>query len=148
MGPTANGALRIPAGSACSANDDRAEAPPVRFAGVEQDSDPVVLEVAEAEADALDPLDQVVERFGRTVAHAGQMEGGDLVEPVPNRAPEALDLRWHGLLEAVPLELGEHRFGLVGIARSVEVTQALLDPVGNGHLGSGIAQLEERGQAF
>src|ERR1700722_1783092 len=124
MGPTANGALRIPAGSACSANDDRTEDPPVRFAGVEQGSDPVVLEVAEAEADALDPLDQVVERFGRPVAHAGQMEVGDLVEPVLDGAPEALDLRWHGFLEAVRLELGEHLAGLVWVARPIEVTQA------------------------
>ena len=58
---------RILAGSACSANDDRAEHPPVRLAGVEQGPDPVVLEVAEAEADALDPFDQVVEGFGGTV---------------------------------------------------------------------------------
>jgi hypothetical protein len=42
---------RILAGSACSANDDRAEDAPVGLAGVEQGSDAVVLEVAEPEAD-------------------------------------------------------------------------------------------------
>ena len=68
----ANTVHRILAGSACSANDDRTEDPPVRFAGVEQGSDPVVLEVAEAEADALDPLDQVVERFGGSSDSGGE----------------------------------------------------------------------------
>jgi hypothetical protein len=51
-------------GSCTSADDDRARDPPVGPAGVEQRSDPVVLEVAESEADACNALDQVVEPLG------------------------------------------------------------------------------------
>jgi len=69
-----NQVLRNLAGSATSPDDDRAEHSPVRLAGVEQRSDPVVLEVTEPEADPFDALDQVVERFGRTVGHPGQVE--------------------------------------------------------------------------
>jgi len=50
--------LRILTGSGASSDDDRAQHAPVRLAGVEQGPDPVVLEVAEPEADPLDPLDQ------------------------------------------------------------------------------------------
>jgi hypothetical protein len=53
--------LRNLEGSATSPDDDRAQHAPVRLAGVEQSSDPVLLEVAEAEANAFDALDQVVE---------------------------------------------------------------------------------------
>ena len=52
-----------------SSDDDRGQYPPVRLAGVEQDSDPVVLEIAEAEPDSLDAFDQVVESLGGSVAH-------------------------------------------------------------------------------
>jgi hypothetical protein len=41
------------------------------------------------------------------------------------------------------LELFEQSAGLVGVAGSVEVAQSLLDSVGDGHFGTGIAQLEE-----
>src|SRR5271170_8073224 len=82
--------LRNLAGSATSPDDDRAQHTPVRLAGVEQRSDPVVLEVAEPEADPFDALDQVVERFGRTVRDPGQVEVGDLFEPGLQRASELL----------------------------------------------------------
>src|ERR1700722_7717764 len=86
-------------GAATSLDDDRTEHTPVRLAGVEQRTDPVVLEVAEPEADPLDALDQVVERFGRTVRDPGQVEVGDLVEPGPDGASEPLDLGRHDLSE-------------------------------------------------
>ena len=60
----------------------------VRLAGVEQCPDPVVLEVAESESDALDPLDEVVEGLGRPVGHPGQVEVADLVEPGANGVPD------------------------------------------------------------
>jgi hypothetical protein len=57
-----NTVVWILAGSCVSPpDDDRTEHTPVGLAGVEQGTDPVVLEVAEAEADPFDPLDQVVE---------------------------------------------------------------------------------------
>ena len=79
--PPTKAVLRIRAGSPTSPDDDRTEHAPVRLAGVERRPDPVVLEVAEPEADPLDALDQVVEGFGRTVGEPGQVEVGDLVEP-------------------------------------------------------------------
>src|SRR5580698_8774994 len=84
-------------GSACSADDDRSQHAPVGLAGVEQGSDPVVLEVAEPKADPFDALDQVVEGFGRTVRDVGDMEVDDLGEPVPNGAAQPADLRRHRL---------------------------------------------------
>ena len=54
-------ALRISAGG------DGGEEVPVGSAGVEQGADPVVAESAESEADAFDPFDQVVDRFGGSV---------------------------------------------------------------------------------
>ena len=130
-------------GVAPSPDHDRAQHPPVRPTGVEQRSDPVVLEVPEAEADAFDALDQVVEGFGRTVGHPGQVEVADLVEPALDGPSELLDLGRHGPFHAVALELVEHLAGLVGVARAVEVPQALLDAVGDGHLGVRVAQLEQ-----
>jgi hypothetical protein len=44
-----------------SLNDDRTQDTPVWLAGVEEGSDPVVPEIAKAEADPLDSFDQVVE---------------------------------------------------------------------------------------
>jgi hypothetical protein len=61
------------AGSRPSPDDDRAQHTPVRCAGVEKRSNPVVLEVAEAESDAFDSLDQVVQRFGGAVGDTGQV---------------------------------------------------------------------------
>ncbi len=46
------------------------------------------------------------------------------------------------------LELFEQLTCLVGVAGAVEVTQALLDAIGDGHLGAGIAELEEGPQAL
>src|ERR1700733_7669025 len=77
-----NTVVWILAGSCVSPpDDDRTEHTPVGLAGVEQGTDPVLLEVAEAEADPFDPLDQVVECFRRSVRDAGQVEVGDFGEP-------------------------------------------------------------------
>ena len=92
-------------GSPTSLDDDRTEHTPVRLPGVEQGSYAVVLEVAEPEVDPLDALDQVVERFGWSVGHPGQVEVGDLVEPGLESASEPLDLGRHGAAAAVLLEL-------------------------------------------
>ena len=48
---------------------DVVEERPVGSTGVEQCSDPVVVEPLEAEGDALDALHEVVDRFGRSVRH-------------------------------------------------------------------------------
>jgi site-specific recombinase XerC len=71
-----------------SAGSDGGEQVPVGAAGVEQDADAVVAEAAEPEPDALDPLDQVVDRFGRPVRHVRLMPGDDLVPPPVDGAAE------------------------------------------------------------
>src|SRR5580658_1529288 len=130
-------------GVAPSSHHDRAENPPVRAAGVEEGPDPVVLEVAESEPDALDPLDQIVERLGGSVGDAGPVEVDDLVEPAPDGASQPLDLGGHGPFAAVGLELFEDHGGLLKVAAAIEVTEALLGPIGNGHLAARITQLEQ-----
>ena len=106
--------------------------------------DPVVLEVAEPETDPLDALDQVVDRFGRSVAHAGDVEVADLLEPGLDGASQLLDLGRHRGLQAVLLQLFEHRPGLAHVERPIEVPQPFLHPIGNRHLGVRVAELEQR----
>lgn len=79
-------ALRILEGSGTSSDDEEAE---VGSAGVEESPDPVVLEVAEAEADA---FDEVVEGLGGPVGHLGKVVVADLVEPRPDDASQLSDL--------------------------------------------------------
>ena len=73
-------AARLPA-LRISAGCDSGEWVPVGLAGVEQDSDAVVGEAAEAEPDPLDALDQVVRGLGGTVRDVGVVPGHDLVVP-------------------------------------------------------------------
>ena len=54
---------------------------PVRFAGVEQGSDAVVVEVGEPEGGAFDAFDQVVGCFGGGVGDSGGVPVGDLGSP-------------------------------------------------------------------
>src|ERR1700685_1384514 len=136
-------ALRILAGSGVSSDHDRAQHPPVRSARIEQRPDAVVLEVAEAKPDALDSLYEVVERLGGSVAHSGQVVVADLVEPGADGASEPLDLRRHGPPETVGFEVFGELVSRVRVAGSIEVTQALLDPIGDGHLRSRVAELEQ-----
>jgi hypothetical protein len=49
-------------------------------------------EAAEAEADALDPLDEVVHRLGGPVAHPSAVPGDDLVPPAEQGAAEGVHL--------------------------------------------------------
>jgi DNA-binding CsgD family transcriptional regulator len=49
-------------------------------------------EAPESEPDALDPLDEVVDGFGRAVRHAGTVPGDDLVVPSAQGSAQAADL--------------------------------------------------------
>jgi hypothetical protein len=51
-----------------------------------------VVEAADHEADAFDPLDQVVDGFGRPVGHEGSVPGDDVVPPAGDGATERADL--------------------------------------------------------
>jgi len=85
-------ALRILAGSRPHRTTIEPSTRQVRPTGIEQRSDPVVLEVAELEGDAPDAFDQVVEGFGGSVGHSRQVEVGDLVEPGPESAMKSNEL--------------------------------------------------------
>jgi len=102
-----------------SSDDDAPNRRQFRPAGIEQRPGPVDLEVAEPEADPLDPLDQVVEDLGGSVAHPGQVVVAELVEP-SDRASESLDIGGHGPPEAMTLELVEQLAGLVGVTCGIE----------------------------
>jgi hypothetical protein len=54
----------------------------------------------------------------------------ELVEPASDRSSESLNLGGHRSLHAVLLELFEELASLLGIAGSVEVPEALFDPIG------------------
>jgi Ribosomal RNA adenine dimethylase len=68
-------ALRISAG--CGAGDYV----PAGSSDAEQDPDPVVREASEPEADAIDPLDGVVDGLNGVVGKPGMVPGDGLVEP-------------------------------------------------------------------
>ena len=120
---------------------------PVRLAGVEHGSVSVALEVAEAEADALDPFDQVIERLGGPVAHPGQGEIDDPFEPLADRLSELLDLGRHGALHTVGHELFEHGVGVGEVGRGVEVTEPFFHPIRNGHLRARSPERDQRLQS-
>lgn len=58
-----------------------ASSAPVGLAGVGQRSDPVIPKRREAEDAALDPLDQVPDRFSGSVGDIGRVPADDLVLP-------------------------------------------------------------------
>ncbi len=127
-------ALRISAGSGPLADDDGVENSPVGFAGVEECADAVTAEIPEPKTNSLDALDKVVQRLGGAVGDPRHVVVADLVEPRADGSPELLDFGWHGSLQAVVLDLREHGARGVDVVELVEVTQALLDHVGNDHL--------------
>lgn len=57
----------------------------------EQDPDPVVHDLAEAEADPLDVFDQVVDRFGGSVRYSSLVPRGDLASSADEGAAEGVD---------------------------------------------------------
>jgi hypothetical protein len=77
---------------------DRPEQVPIGLPGVEQRADPVVPEAGEPEGGALDPLDQIVDCLGGSVADLGGVPGGDLVHPSVQRSSEG-----SGLCRIVPV---------------------------------------------
>src|SRR5689334_6706461 len=68
---------------------------PVGSAGVEQGADPVVAEAAHPECHSLDAFDEVVDRFGGSVADLAAVPGDDLVAPAADGAAKAAHLEGH-----------------------------------------------------
>jgi len=87
---------------------------PVRAAGAEQDSEPVIVEPAEPEPDPLDGLDQVVHRLGRLVGDLCSVPGADLLAPAAKRPAKLTQLGGHVTLEQALDELGEVARGVIG----------------------------------
>ena len=115
-------ALRISGGS------EGVEEGPVGFAGVEQGSDPVVVEVGESEGDAFDAFDQIVGGLGGCVGDSGGVPVGDLVSPVRDGASQPVDLGGHGGVLEVLGELvdgGGAQVGVVDVIGASEGRQAL-----------------------
>ena len=104
-------------GSSTSSDHDRTEGPPVRSAGVEQGPDPVVVEVADAEADPFDGVDRVVERRGGSVGHLGQVVVADVVGPPWIVRPSFRTSGAMARLRQWAFELVEDPTGLLGVAR-------------------------------
>ena len=126
-----------------SSDRDRSEHSPVGLSGVEQDSDAVVLEVPKAESNPLDALDQVVDGLRWGIGDSLQMVVADLVEPPFEGPPQALDLPWHCLRGRPSDEVIQHGSSRIWVLGSVEVSEALFDPVGNRHLSTWVTELEQ-----
>jgi hypothetical protein len=110
-------------------------------AAVQQESEPIVLEVAEAVPDALDLLDQQVHGFGGSVGQAGAVPAEDLVLPPPDGGGEAAELGDVGT-PAVDVEALEPPSSLALRAGGVYLPQQLLGEVGGADLAGGVAGVE------
>ena len=103
---------------------------PVRFAGVEQGSDAVVVEVGEPERGAFDAFDEVVGCFGGGVGDSGGVPVGDLGSPGGDGAPEPVDLFGHGGFLEVGGELGDGGGADFGAADVIGGPQGLFSGAG------------------
>lgn len=99
--------------------------------------------VGHPERDALDALDEVVDRFGRSVRVMAAMLRGDRLLPADDRAAEAPDFGRARVVLEVDTELGdEHRSG-VRVADLVDRAQDLLGVPGHAHLTARIASAQQ-----
>lgn len=108
------------------------------FAGVEEDSGSVVLEVAESVSDSFDSFDEVVHGFGYSVGVVAQVVGEDLFLPGVQGSPEFAYFRWHRPFVALIDEFFEYGFGVVVVGLVVELSEAFFDPVGDGNFALGV----------
>jgi hypothetical protein len=100
-------------------------------------------EAAEPERDALDALDQVVDGFGRPVAHLGLVPGGDLGGPPNDRAAELGDLGWARVVLEVDTEPLDELDCQVGVGDAVDRPHDFLGVPGHAHSAARVARLRE-----
>ena len=81
-----------------------------------------MLEPAESECRAFHAFDQIVDRFGRPVAHVGAMPCDDLVPPSADRAAESLHFGRHLGVGEVAADVIDPGGGEVGIGVIVCLT--------------------------
>ena len=130
-----------------SGGSEGVEEGPVGFAGVEQGSDPVVVEVGEPEGDAFDPFDQVVGGLGGCVGDSGGVPVGDLVSPIPDGAAQPVDLGGQaGVLEVLS-ELVVGGGAQVGVGDVIDASEGLFGVPGVSDLAVGVAGCEQAAQA-
>ena len=129
-------------------DDDGFEGSPVGFAGVEQGSDSVVVEVGEAESDAFDAFDQVVQRFGGAVADLGVVVVHDLLEPPFECSGEFAELGRHRWLGAMANQIVQHRPGGLNVRGAVELPESFFYPVGQGDFTGWVAEFQQCGESL
>ena len=112
-------------GSSGFRGGDGGEGVPVGSACVEEDADPVVAQAAESEADAFDPLDEVVDCFCGSVRHPRLMPGDDLSMPASQGTAQGVDLRRAGVVLQVVGELSDELGGEAGVADGVDLADEL-----------------------
>ena len=110
-------ALRVLGGS------DGVEELPVGFPGVEECSDPVVVESSEPEGNPFDAFDQVVDCFGGSVGNPSVVPVGDLVMPTPQGAAQLGQLRWEVAVGEVLCEFAQVGASNLWAADVIEVPQ-------------------------
>lgn len=103
----------------------------------------MVPKAREPERHTLDPLDQVVGRFGRRIAQMGAVPGGDLVLPTDEGASEGADLDRTRLVLEVPPQPLDEGDGEVGVVVVVDAADHLLGMPRGADLAPGIAGREQ-----
>src|ERR671918_1546762 len=110
-------------------------------AAAQEEPDPIVVEVPEPEAEALDVLDDQVGALGGGVGESGAVPTQDRGFPAGDGAGEPFELG-HLATSAVVVEDDEPPAGLEGVGGEVAVAQQLLGEVGGADLALGIARVE------
>jgi hypothetical protein len=118
-------------------------------AAAQEESEPIVVEVPESEAEPFDVLDDQVGALGRRVRQPGAVPAQERDLPTGDRAGEAFELG-HVAAIAVLVEGDEPPAGLEGVGREVGLAQQFLSEVGGADLALGVAGIqpgEDTGEA-
>lgn len=102
--------------------------------------------VHEPERDPLDPLGQVVDRFGWSVGDVGAMPRADLAGPSGDRAPEASDFDGHAVVGEVAADLSDRLDGKLVAGVVVDLAHNFLRVASEPHLPGGVTSTEETEQ--
>jgi len=109
---------------------------------VQQEAQPVVVEVPEAVSHTLDLLHEQVHRLGGAVGQRRGVPGEHLGLPAADGAGQSSELSNLGVA-AVVVEPPQAIVCVDHVGGGVDLTQQLLGQVGGGHLAGGVASLEQ-----
>src|SRR5690606_30133113 len=110
-------------------------------AAAEQEAEPVVVEVAEPEPEALDVLDHEVRALGRCVREPGAVPAQDRCLPAADRLREPGQLG-HVAVGAVLVERHESPAAVEHVRGGEALAQELLGEIGGAHFAVGVAGIE------